>query len=207
VVAAAFVVAPILTLLLRAYGIVEPASPDRDALAAPQATLMASVAKGVFEQNLPWTMVVIGMAVAVGIIVVDTVLERRSSAFRTPVLAVAIGIYLPLELAIPIFVGGMIAFAAHRGSVRTPGSVPSKAVARISGGGEGRGLLFAAGLITGEALLGILLAIPIVLFQGRNPIDLSGGQAPSGWPGVILLIAVIVVLYRIAVRGNDRARS
>jgi putative OPT family oligopeptide transporter len=205
VVAAAFVMAPILSLLLNAYGIVEPASPDRAALAAPQATLMASVAQGVFEQNLPWTIVGIGAALAAVIIVIDLVLEARESSFRMPVLAVAVGIYLPLELATPIFIGGLIAWLAGRAR-------------RARGIGESAarsGLLFAAGLITGEALVGILLAIPIVANRGNNPIDVNAAfermaetapeqwrpiadLVPATWPGIVLLLVVITALYRIA---------
>lgn len=118
VVAAAFVMAPILSLLLNAYGIVDPVSPDRPALAAPQATLMAAVARGVFAKDLPWMMVMIGMGIATVIIVIDLVLEIRRSAFRTPVLAVAVGIYLPLELSTPILFGGLISLAAHRWHMR-----------------------------------------------------------------------------------------
>ncbi len=165
---------------------------------------MASVAQGVFDRNLPWAMVVIGMFLAVAIIILDLFLEARRSNFRTPVLAVAVGIYLPLELSVPIFLGGIISLAANRWHMR-----------RISGEAEGelqaslieakdsgmrRGLLFAAGLITGEAILGILLAIPIVLFQGANPMDLTEGHG-SAWPGMVLLLVVMLALYRVA-RGR-----
>lgn len=65
------------------------------------------------------------------------------------------------------------------------------------------GLLFAAGLITGEAIVGILLAIPIVMFKGENPLTISGSVdwLPSPWPGAALLFLVMVLLYRVA-RGK-----
>jgi len=196
VIAAAFVMAPILSLLLNAYGIVDPVSPDRPALAAPQATLMASVARGVFERNLPWNMVVMGMVVAVGIIALDLVLEKRGSGFRTPVLAVAVGIYLPLELSTPILLGGLVSLAAHRWRRNTMDREAKETGLRT-------GLLFAAGLITGEAIVGILLAIPIVMNKGENPLNISASVSwlPSAWPGAALLLMVMVVLYRVA-RGK-----
>jgi putative OPT family oligopeptide transporter len=216
VVSAALVMAPVLSLLLHAYGIVDPVSPDRPALAAPQATLMASVARGVFARDLPWNMVVIGMAIAAAIIIADLFLESRRSAFRMPVLAVAVGIYLPLELATPILAGGLISWVAHRFharriAVEAEGELKSRFVeAKVAA--ERKGLLFAAGLITGEALIGILLAIPIVVFKGRNPMDLGAADGPlpaaisdhlpSEWPGVILLVAVMAILYRVARGGR-----
>lgn len=202
VVAAAFAVAPILSLLLHAYGIVEPpaSNPGATPLAAPQATLMASVAQGVFDRNLPWDMVAAGAAAAVVIIAIDLMLEARSAAFRMPVLAVAVGIYLPLELSTAILAGGLVALAAAARRRRASGG---------DGNGAARnGLLFAAGLITGEAILGILLAVPIVLFAGRNPMDVSGSgwgvalHLPSAWPGAVLLLGVIAALFRAATRSR-----
>ena len=90
--------APILNLLQSAYGIGVRTAEQPNALLAPQANLMASVARGVFGEGLPWPMIGFGVLVGAAIIALDVYLERRRAAFRTPVLAVAIGIYLPLEL-------------------------------------------------------------------------------------------------------------
>ena len=185
VIAAATVMAPILTLLLRAYGIGVATAEHPNPLAAPQATLMASVARGVFGGDLPWTMVIIGMAIAVVVIVIDLMLERRGASFRAPVLAVAVGIYLPFELEVPIFVGGLISWMAERARPRLG-----------DGAGARHGLLFAAGLITGEALVGILMAIPIVFTS--NPDVLAVGMAPQTWLGFVLLVGVLLGLYRSA---------
>ncbi|MDP6608845.1 MAG: oligopeptide transporter, OPT family [Vicinamibacterales bacterium] len=190
VVAAATVMAPILTLLLRAYGIGIATAEHPEPLAAPQATLMASVAQGVFGGDLPWTMVFIGMAIAAAVIVIDLVLERRGAAFRAPVLAVAVGIYLPLELEVPIFVGGVIASVAERARRRSGGDA-----------GARHGLLFAAGLITGEALVGILMAVPIVLTS--NPAVLAVGVPPQTWVGLLLLVGVLFGLYRSATSEGE----
>jgi putative OPT family oligopeptide transporter len=208
VLTAAFVMAPVLTLLLKAYGIGVPTEAHPNPLAAPQATLMAAVAGGVFRGGLPWAMVVVGMIVAVLVIALDLQLERRGSAFRTPVLALAVGIYLPLELSVAIFLGGLIAWATGRfftGSrATTPAQgTPTLAERRVTG--ERYGLLFAAGLITGEALLGILLAIPIVA-AGRGDALAFWGTHTGTWPGVILLVLVMVALYRIGT-GPGRQSS
>ncbi len=200
VIAAALVMAPVLTLILEAYGIGVPTAQHPDPLAAPQASLMAAVAGGVFEGNLPWTMIVIGMGVAVAVILLDLYLEGRGSEFRTPVLAVAVGIYLPFELSVAIFIGGLIAWAAGRVYNRAesqPGGVDRARVAGARTVGERHGLLFAAGLITGEALVGILMAIPIVIAESDEVFAFFGVHEAT-WPGILLLAVVIFFLYRVA---------
>jgi len=185
IIVAALVMAPTLTLLLRAYGIGIPTAEHPRPLPAPQATLMASVAKGVFQGGLPVNMVIIGMFLAAAIIILDIQLERRGATFRMPVLAMAIGIYLPLQLSVAIFLGGLIAWAAGR----------SYTTAAEREAGERSGVLFAAGLITGEALIGIGMAIPIVL-AGRADVLAFWGVHEENWPGMILLALVMYLLYR-----------
>jgi len=203
--AGAVVIAPVLMLLHEAYGFKgQPGlAPEKmgDALSAVQANLMASVARGVFEGHMPWTFAFIGMGVAAAIIAADMALEARKSSFRMPVLAVAIGIYLPLELAVPIFAGGVIHWLIGRFHKRW-----KTAPEQIERSGR-NGLLFASGLITGEALMGILLAIPIVILKQYN-IDLPiirhiwGRTLPLGGVlGGVLMVGVAFWLYR-AARGN-----
>lgn len=202
VAAAAVVLAPILQLLFTAYGLGDvfprEGMDPSEALSAPQATLMSSVADGVFTRNLPWTMIWIGTIVAVAIIVLDKVLEARGAEFRTPVLAVAVGIYLPLELTVPIFIGGMVALFAGRALRRQGASEEEEKVA------ERRGLLFSSGLITGEALVGIALAVPFAAAQSTDVLAL----APEGFDtlanvlGVIAFAAFVAWLYRIARRSS-----
>ncbi|MCP3905119.1 MAG: oligopeptide transporter, OPT family, partial [Planctomycetes bacterium] len=174
VLAAAVIMAPVLTALLKAYGIGPIKIPGREseALEAPQASLMESVASGVFGGGLPWDLVYVGMALAAAVIAIDVILEKRGSTFRTPVLAVAVGIYLPLELSVPILLGGLVSWVAHRFHMRhiaaeAAGELKSS-LQEAKKAGERNGLLLAAGLITGEALLGILLAIPLAWWEGEN---------------------------------------
>jgi putative OPT family oligopeptide transporter len=193
-VSAAFVMAPVLTLLLNAYGFKGHESAKENPLIAAQANLIASVSKGVFEGGLPWKFVWLGMGLAIAVIVLDMYLVRRGGSFRTPVLAVMIGIYLPFELSVPIFAGGIIHQLTqlyHQRKNADKNAVESS---------NRRGLLFASGLITGEALLGIMLAIPIVISGKKTPLALL--KEPVGaWPGIILLVGVGYWLYRIA-RGK-----
>jgi len=190
-VSAAFVLAPILTLLLKAYGFQGHSSAMANALAAPQANLMASVAQGVFRGGLPWNYVLTGAILAVAVIAWDFHLERRGGAFRAPVLAVAVGVYLPMQLTVPIFAGGLL-HSALRSLHAKRGHSPE--VVEVS---DRRGLLFASGLITGEALLGILMAIPIVLTG--DPHVLVAWRGPA--IGLILIVGIGCWLYTVA-RGT-----
>jgi putative OPT family oligopeptide transporter len=188
-VSAAFVLAPVLILLQKAYGFAGHKSATENALAAPQANLMASVAREIFHGQLPQGFVLLGIVLGIAVIVLDEYLQRRGSVFRTPVLAVAIGIYLPFELEVPIFIGGLIAWLSSRGRQEK------------SNEGDRRGLLLGCGLITGEALMGILLAVPIVI-AGRTDILALFRKPLSPLLGVIMLAVVVTWLWREAV--SDR---
>lgn len=199
VVAAALVMAPILTLLLKAYGIGVATAAHPDPLAAPQATLMASVALGVFRGGLPMNLIYIGGVLAVVIIMADKYLEKRGSAFRMPVLAVAIGIYLPMELSSAIFLGGLIAHFASKyfkNKIADAPDAEKESLKKIEESSSGNGLLFASGLITGEALVGILMAIPIVVFQDRDVFSMVSD--PMALPGILTLSGVCYWLYKVA---------
>ena len=186
VVSATFFLAPVLNLMLEAYGI-GPATPDRpDSLLAPQATLMAAVAKGVLGGELPWGMIGIGAVVGVVIIICDEVLKARKAMFRMPILAVAVGIYLPVELAVPIFIGGLLSYMAKR----------------ARGGDAARtGSLLAAGLITGEALIGIGIAVPIVLSEDIDVLKLP--FSAGTWLGLLAVAVAAVLLYRAGARKDS----
>ena len=108
VVSAALTLGIVLTLLHEAYGI---GSSD---LPAPQAVLMTNVANGVFAGNLEWGMIYAGAILGIIIILIDQYQAYRKADFRVPILAVAIGIYLPIELTLPIFIGGMLNHIASK---------------------------------------------------------------------------------------------
>jgi putative OPT family oligopeptide transporter len=193
----ALVMAPTLNLLNNAYGIGVPSDAHPNPLLAPQATLMASVARGMFGGVLPWNMVAIGAGIGIAIIVIDEILRVRGSGFRTPVLAVAVGIYLPLELMVPIFLGGLLNHVV----TRTYGAQLSEEEREKR---NRMGMLFAAGLITGEALMGILMAIPIVVFRRGDvlalPDFLQLGGSLGEFAGLVMLAVIAAWLYRIGVR-------
>ena len=176
VISSALTLGIVLTLLHEAYGI---GSSD---LPAPQAVLMTSVANGVFSGNLEWGMIYAGAVLGVLIIMLDQYQLKRGAEFRVPILAVAIGIYLPIELTLPIFVGGMLNHFAGKTASET---------------GKNNGLLLASGLITGEALMAIFIAIP--LFYDKN--FWPEYALPTPYNDIValaLISAIIVGLFRVA---------
>ena len=171
-ISSAIVLGLVLDILHTAYTI------GSKTLSAPQATLMKSVSEGVFTGNLPWNMIIFGALIGIFIICLDRYQESKKSKFRIPVLAVAVGIYLPIELTVPIFIGGII---NHLGKKSNSSLFMEK-----------KGLLLSSGLITGEALMGIFVAIPIFITGYKNwwP-NISGLQ----YIGPILFLMIIYWLY------------
>lgn len=197
VLSGALVLVPVLSLLQAKYGIGDVTSTHLHPLSAPQATLMASLTRSVFGAGLPWPLVGLGAVIGVLVIVLDRRQEMRGSELRFPVLAVALGMYLPLKLSAAIFLGGVIAALVKR--TMGEGSEPSQS-----------GLLFAAGLITGEALMGIMLAMPIALGtvwpdMPSDPFTVFVFPPFGGWPGVLMVAFVGFALYRMGVTPGRRA--
>ena len=190
----ALVMAPVLNLLAAAYGIGPATAEHPNSLNAPQAMLMASVAQGMFGGDLPWDMIVSGGVLGALIIAVDAWLKARGSQFRVPVLAAAIGIYLPLELMVPIFLGGALAHLVER---RHGVGAHDEAARDIA---HRPGTLFSAGLITGEALMGIAIAVPIVMSGRPDVLALPAGWHMGQGGGLLVLGVVALLLYRAAGR-------
>jgi putative OPT family oligopeptide transporter len=135
-----FVMAPVLNLLIRGYGIAGTPSAHPQALAAPQAFLMAKVAQGVFRGGLPLETIAAGALLAAMLAVLDTILEQLQTHWRTPVMPVAIGLYLPFGLSVAILIGAILRKLTDT---------------RRGNSESGPGVLFAAGLVAGEALMGV----------------------------------------------------
>lgn len=146
-----------------------------EALSAPQATLMKMITEGVMNGNLPWALVFIGVFIGVAIEILGI-----------PVLPVAIGLYLPLELSATIMVGGIIRWFVERNS---SGNEERK---EASGG-----ILFCSGLIAGEGLMGILLAVFAVLGV-LDALDLSGVMNTGLAGAAILLVVMVLCVLRFA---------
>ena len=172
VVAAAFAISGTLYLLDSAWGF------GSEQLGAPQATLMKLIIEGVMEGNLPWALVFIGVFIAVVAEVVGI-----------PVLPFAIGVYLPVQLNACIMIGGLVRLAFDKLK-----KAKEEKEAIISDG-----ILFCSGMIAGEGLVGILLAL-FAVFGFDRMIDLSAkiGISPvvSNVGGIVLFALTIVSLLK-----------
>jgi len=198
VVMGAIVIPPILDLLNHAYGFgaaVSHAAGATQPLPAPQATLISALAKGVIEGNLDWSLIGIGVLLGVGLIVLDEVL-RAFKLMPAPPLAVGLGIYLPASTSSFVVVGAVIGWAYDRWADRLP---KAETVKRL-------GVLLASGLIVGESLFGVLLAIPIAVSGKPEPLAVVGdGFATiAEILGVIVFAAVTAALYRWIARTGQR---
>lgn len=179
-----FTIAPVLTLLHNAYGI---GTDTPGALRAPQATLFASIAEALFgDSSLPWDMVGMGVIVAIGLLIVDGYLKRSGSRFRAHVMPVAVGIYLPIALMVPIFLGGLL----------------SQQLKKRSQAASGNGVLIASGLIAGEAIAGILIAIPKTV---ATEIPIPVPVADSLLLSLAGLSAAMFLIHHFAARGEEAA--
>ena len=183
---ASLVMAPIMQLLHENT----PGGIGGRELAAPQAGLFASLAKGFFGDGiLPWNMVIIGCALGIIILIIDSILESKGSYFRLHLMPVAVGIYLPFGLSTPILIGGVMAhfILSENKTKEEPDNILQ------------RGILLSSGLIAGESLMGILLAF--IAGAGIKNLDL--GIDPNITSGLTLIISIITV-YWIYIQSKPR---
>ncbi len=193
VASAAIVIPLVLQILDAGQGIGRPIREGAEALSAPQAGLMRDLATGIFGAGINWKFIFMGFGLAVACIILDVVQARRGSSFRFPVLAVAVGIYLPLGLSVAIFAGGLLALLVQRKSKPLSPAIRQKRA--------NSGLLLASGLITGEALMGVVIAGAAVYLQDRMPGELPGAAIM----GSLFTLAVIYYLYKRTLNSTAEA--
>lgn len=152
-------------------------------LPAPQATLMKMVVEGVMGGNLPWNLVFVGVGIAIVVEILGI-----------PVLPFAVGLYLPIYLSTPMMVGGAVRwFFERKGDHKE---------------GVDRGVLYCSGLIAGEGLVGILLAVFAVIKVGDNSIgDIIGNWLPVGlgnWGGLVIFAALTATLVAVVASKSKK---
>ncbi|SCX58642.1 OPT family oligopeptide transporter [Variovorax sp. EL159] len=204
----AAVISPVLELLYNAYGFgdampragMDPAQ----TLSAPQATLMLAISRGIFTHQLNWTMILIGMATGIGLIVVDAIMKRTCRVARIPVLAVGIGIYLPPTVAAPIVVGALLAWVLER-ALRRRAAAAGQPYEAFSDAPNRRGVLIASGLIVGESLVGVLMAAIIGAAGSDAPLALvsEGFTRTASFLGLAVFVMVAVFFWRRVMRLAD----
>jgi putative OPT family oligopeptide transporter len=199
VAAGASVIPFVLNLLAKAYGFAGAANVgvvSQEPLAAPQATLISALAKGVIGGSLNWKMLGIGVLVGVGLILLDTALGAMNK-LRIPPLAVGIGIYLPMSATFAVVVGAVI---SHWYGKRARASANPDRTERL-------GTLVASGLIVGESIWGVINAGLIVGLKNETPLDLVGPDfSPAPWLGLLGFVAIIIWLYWWMLRRSKLAK-
>jgi putative OPT family oligopeptide transporter len=190
VVAGALVIPPVLNLLNEANGFAGGPRPDGAMgapLSAPQANLIATLARGVIERHLDWHMVGIGAGIGLAVVLFDELMAQRK-ARRLPPLAVAMGIYLPMAITMPVVLGAVLGCLYERWCTKRRkegrGRTPEQAK-RLS-------VLMASGMIVGESVFGVFYAGMIVASGKPWPLALAKdgfGPAPAiGWMVFAMMI-------------------
>jgi putative OPT family oligopeptide transporter len=187
VVFGAAVIPPVLDLLNQGYGFAGVAGAGPDALPAPQAALISTLAQGVLGGDMDWTMIGWGVLLGIGLILVDFGLGK-AKLLRLPPLAVGIAIYLPMSATLMVIAGAIAGWLYDKGAAK----------ARDSETYRRTGVLAATGLIVGESLFGVLLAGLVVATSNASPLALVGdGFRPVAvWGGALLFALLAWWLYR-----------
>jgi putative OPT family oligopeptide transporter len=179
----AFVIAPVLTLLHHSYGI-------GTGLKAPQATLFASLTGGIFGTgHIPFDIVGMGAGIGVALIIADAFLKARGAKFRLHPMPVAVGLYLPFTLSVPIFIGGLVRAFGARAVRKEKGEKAAESEAANAG------VLMSSGLIAGESIVGVLLAL-VVYFKW--PLAVSWHPGWLAWVSLAVFLGLAVYLGKAA---------
>lgn len=204
VLTAAFVMAPVMTVLHEGSLQSGTGGIGGKDLPAPQAGLFASLAKGFFgDGELPQDMVLWGMGVGVLILLIDAILKRGESPVRLHVMPVAVGIYLPFGLSAPIVLGGIVRSLVQR---REP-----RAESEGTGVKVHRGVLMSSGIIAGESLVGVALGVFAYLgiqsWNGFESLANSLQLAPDAKDTIGQIVSVLALVVVAVWVGRSASRS
>jgi putative OPT family oligopeptide transporter len=187
VAAGAAIIPPILDLLNHAYGFAgAPGTPRTNPLPAPQAGLISALAQGVLQNNVDWSLIGVGMAIGIGMIVINAVLRRTTGGrVHLSPLAVGLGIYLPTQSTLMVVLGALAGWYFDRRAERRPDPAGVKQL----------GVLLASGLIVGEGLMGVLVAA-LVAFSGKDfPLSLVSDQFAATGAVVLSCVAFAATMF------------
>ena len=181
------VIPPVLQVMLQAFGFDGMPGAGPDALAAPQAALLSSVANGIFGNSLDWNIFGLGALIGVGVIIVDEILRKTTGGKRfLPPLAVGMGMYLPISLTLVIPIGAVLGVVYNKWADKHENS---ESLRRM-------GTLLATGLVVGESLLGVIYAAIIVAANKEEPLAIVDLGSVADGLGIVVFAAVCVGLYR-----------
>ncbi len=200
VIVSSFVIPPILQLLYDAYGIggvfPRPGMNPAQMLAAPQAGLMATVAAGAFSHTLQWGMIGTGAVIAVICVVIDEFVKKHYGT-RLPVLAVGLGIYLPLDSSVPVVIGGFLAYLVNYRLDHLYRRGQPEVEAKLNAHRH-RGLLLSCGIVAGASLMGVFLAIPFAIKQSSDALRMMPDNLMpfAGLLSILVTFILCAWIYR-----------
>lgn len=180
------VIPPILELMLKGFGFAGAPGAGADALPAPQAALLSSVAKGIFGNSLDWGLIGLGAAIGAVVIVINEILSKTGK-FSLPPLAVGMGMYLPASLALVIPIGALLGFLFNKWADKQANAERTKRM----------GVLMATGLIVGESLFGVINAGIIAATSNGDALAVVGEEfeKTAQWIGLALFILLTALVY------------
>ena len=180
------VIPPILELMLKGFGFTGAPGAGADALPAPQAALLSSVAKGIFGNSLDWGLIGLGAAIGAVVIVINEILSKTGK-FSLPPLAVGMGMYLPASLALVIPIGALLGFLFNKWADKQANAERTKRM----------GVLMATGLIVGESLFGVINAGIIAATSNGDALAVVGEEfeKTAQWIGLALFILLTALVY------------
>jgi putative OPT family oligopeptide transporter len=205
----ALVIPVILQVLYIAYGfpgsLPHAGMNPAEALSAPQAMMMSTIASGIITHNLDWGLIGIGAGIAIFFIILDsTYLKRRN--WRLSVVAMGTGMYLPASATTALVVGTLLSFIIER-TLKKREKLNAEDLHTLKSQPLRRGTLLASGLIVGESLVGVIIALFIAVSGNQYPIRLVSPEfAPiAEWLALPVFIAILVFNYYYVVRKNRDA--
>jgi putative OPT family oligopeptide transporter len=201
VIVPAFIIAPTMTLLHKAYGIVEPAREGVQALKAPQGVMFEKLVGGIFGrgEQVPWDLVAYGAVVGIVAILLDRFwLEPQNKSFRLHAMPLAVGMYLPWTVTFPILIGGVVYRIVDRRS-RARGDNDQQHQSAIH-----RGLLFGSGLVAGEAIASILIAF-LIIAKVPMPWMPKSYMAGGWWLDLLSLAALAFMMWMLMRKSLARS--
>ncbi|WJY72969.1 OPT family oligopeptide transporter [Corynebacterium auriscanis] len=180
------VIPPILELMLKGFGFAGAPGAGADALPAPQAALLSSVAKGIFGNSLDWGLIGLGAAIGAVVIVINEVLSKTGE-FSLPPLAVGMGMYLPASLTLVIPIGALLGYLYNKWADKQANAERTKRM----------GVLMATGLIVGESLFGVLNAGIIAATSDSSALAVVGEDfaKTAQWIGLALFVVLVGMVY------------
>ena len=203
VAAGSCVVPPVLELLNHANGFV--GAPNLDSisdqpLAAPQALLISTLAKGVIGGNLAWDLLGYGALIGLALVLINFALKKASNdKYSLPPLGVGLAIYLPSAVITPVVIGAVAGWLFERAVEKKAGGESAKRI----------GVLVMSGFIVGESLFNVALAGMIVLSGKGEPLAIANSMSESTTMIVALLVGAAIVggLYRWSARNGVSVHS